>query len=66
VQVELVEALGNDTYLTVSLAGVSHPLRVRVSPDRLVRIGEQIWLAIAPDKIHLFEPRTSKAIRLDR
>lgn len=64
VQVELVEALGNDTYLTVSLAGVSHPLRVRVPPDRPVRMGEKIWLAIAPDKIHLFEPRTSQAIRL--
>jgi multiple sugar transport system ATP-binding protein len=62
VQVELVEALGNDTYLSVSLAGAS-PLQARVPADQLIQIGERIWLSIAVDKIHLFDPQTGIAIR---
>jgi multiple sugar transport system ATP-binding protein len=62
VQVELVEALGNDTYLSVSLAEAS-TLQVRIPPDQLVQIGEQLWLSIAADKIHLFDPQTGIAIR---
>jgi multiple sugar transport system ATP-binding protein len=64
VQVELVEALGNDTYLTVSLAEAS-PLQVRTTPDQLVQIGDQLWLSMVVDKIHLFDPQTGLAVRPD-
>jgi multiple sugar transport system ATP-binding protein len=64
VQVELVEALGNDTYLTVSLAEAS-PLQVRTPPDQLVQIGDRLWLSLVVDKIHLFDPKTGVAIRPD-
>jgi multiple sugar transport system ATP-binding protein len=60
--VELVEALGNETYLSVSLAEAS-PLQVRIPPDQFVHIGEQLWLAMVADKIHLFDPETGIAIR---
>lgn len=60
VQVELVEALGNETYLSVRLGDT--PLQVRIAPDRAVQIGEQLMLAIAPEKIHLFDPETGNAI----
>ena len=60
VLVELVEALGNETYLSVRLGDT--PLQVRIPPDRPARIGEQLMLAIAPDKIHLFDPETGSAI----
>jgi multiple sugar transport system ATP-binding protein len=62
VQVDLVEALGNDTYLSVSLADKS-TLQARIPPDQFVQIGERLWLAIASDKIHLFDPQTGMAIR---
>jgi multiple sugar transport system ATP-binding protein len=62
VQVELVEALGNDTYLSVSLAEASN-LQVRIPPDQRVQIGERLWLSMATDKIHLFDPQTGLAIR---
>jgi multiple sugar transport system ATP-binding protein len=62
VQVDLVEALGNDTYLSVTFAGMA--MQVRVAPDRLVRVGEELWLAIALDKIHLFDLDTGLAIVL--
>ncbi len=61
VQVELVEALGNETFLAVSLAG--EMLQARVEPDRSVRLGEALWLAIALEKIHLFNFETGLAIR---
>jgi multiple sugar transport system ATP-binding protein len=66
VQVELVEALGNETYLAVSLAGlntaVTTAMQVRIAPDRIVSLGEQLWLSLAPDKIHFFDPETGLAI----
>lgn len=61
VKVELVEALGNETFLSVDLAG--DLLQARVEPDRSVRLGEDLWLAIALDKIHLFDFETGLAIR---
>ncbi len=70
VQVELVESLGNDTYLVVSLldsgfhAGNVNALnmQVRIPPDRIVRVGEQLWLSLTPEKIHFFDPETELAI----
>ena len=66
VQVDLVEALGNDTYLSIHLtdaASTASNLQVRIPPDRPVRLGEQLWLSLASDKIHLFDPQTGLAIR---
>ncbi|HEY9596147.1 MAG TPA: ABC transporter ATP-binding protein [Cyanophyceae cyanobacterium] len=64
VQVDLVEALGNDTYLSVSLTD-DLTLQVRVPPDHVVQIGDRLWLSIVPEKIHLFDPQTGIAIRPD-
>jgi len=58
VQVELVEALGSETYLAVSLVGASADaslLQARIEPDRPVSLGEQLWLSMSADKIHLFD-----------
>lgn len=66
VQVELVEALGSETILVASLVGATPEtptLQARIEPDRPVRLGDQLWLSIAPDKLHLFDPETGQAIR---
>jgi multiple sugar transport system ATP-binding protein len=68
VQVDMVENLGNDTFLAVRLAepgsdaNTGNYLQVRVPPDRLVHIGEQLWLSLSPGKIHFFDPETELAI----
>ncbi|MGI2904144.1 ABC transporter ATP-binding protein [Tolypothrix sp. VBCCA 56010] len=68
VEVDLVENLGNDTYLAVKLlepnqtTSTSNYLQVRVPPDRTIRIGEQLWLSLTPDKIHFFDSETEEAI----
>lgn len=69
VQVDLVENLGNDTFLAVKLtasesqvANSDNYLQVRIPPDRLIRLGEQLWLSLSPDKIHFFDPETELAI----
>jgi len=66
VQVELVEALGNDTYLSVSPSGLNTAatasLQVRITPDQFVRVGQQLWLSLEREKIHFFDPDTDLAI----
>ncbi len=65
VRVSRVEALGSETYLTVQFESEpdSLPLQVRTESDRLVKPGETLWLAIAPNKIHLFDDATGEAIQ---
>ncbi|MBF2063684.1 MAG: ATP-binding cassette domain-containing protein [Calothrix sp. C42_A2020_038] len=70
VQVELVENLGNDTFLAAQLiipgfqdhSFASNSLQVRIPPDRTVRMGENTWLSITPEKLHFFDPDTELAI----
>jgi multiple sugar transport system ATP-binding protein len=66
VKVELVEALGSETYLSVRLldSAAVPPilLQARIEADHPVKPGDDLWLAIAPDKIHLFHPTTQQAI----
>ncbi|MGK7948728.1 MAG: ABC transporter ATP-binding protein [Xenococcaceae cyanobacterium] len=55
VVVDLVEALGNETYLSVHLARAKNStLRVKIPGDRPINIGETLYLAIDLNKIHLF------------
>ncbi|WP_413199162.1 ABC transporter ATP-binding protein [Nostoc piscinale] len=69
VKVDLVENLGNDAFLSVRLTEPDSPidpnapyLQVRVPTDRQLKIGEQLWLSINPEKIHFFDPETELAI----
>lgn len=56
-----IEALGSETYLTVQFG--DERLQARVEPDRSFAIGEELWLAIASDKVHLFDVDTGVALR---
>jgi multiple sugar transport system ATP-binding protein len=65
--VETVEALGNDTYIAVKVQDLEQAdltIQVRVAPDKLVAVGEEVWLSVAIDKVHLFDRDTGLAIRL--
>ncbi|MBD2268487.1 ABC transporter ATP-binding protein [Anabaena sp. FACHB-1391] len=68
VKVDLVENLGNDTFLSVKISDpdVHHPdgqsLQVRVPPDRVINVDEQLWLSFVPDKLHFFDTETQLAI----
>jgi multiple sugar transport system ATP-binding protein len=69
VQVDLVENLGNDSFLAVKIAEpgsqratTANSLQVRIPPDRFVKAGEQLWLSLTPEKIHFFDPETELAI----
>lgn len=73
VQVELVEALGHETYLSTTMQQPtgsastldlpSSTLHSRIDPDQTVRVGESLWLSVQVDKVHLFEPETGRALR---
>jgi multiple sugar transport system ATP-binding protein len=69
VKVDLVENLGNDSFVCVRISPtesqIEHRenyLQVRVPPDRLVRVGEELWLSLNPEKLHFFDPQTELAI----
>jgi multiple sugar transport system ATP-binding protein len=56
VKVDLVEALGNDTYLSVHLDGdINTNLQVRISPDYPVKTGDYLWLSLDLTKVHFFD-----------
>jgi len=67
VRVDLVEALGSETYLSVSLSGdpTAQSLQVRTDPDHPITLGEELWLSMNPEKIHLFDADTGMAIQAD-
>ena len=68
VKVDLVENLGNDTFLAVKISDPDlqnvdgQTLQVRVPPDRFIKINDQLWLSFVPDKLHFFDPKTELAI----
>ncbi|MBD0334650.1 MAG: ABC transporter ATP-binding protein [Cyanobacteria bacterium Co-bin13] len=60
-EVSRVEALGSETYLSVQFEGET--LQARIGPDHAVRLGDSVWLAIAADKVHLFDPDSGRSLR---
>jgi multiple sugar transport system ATP-binding protein len=63
--VETVEALGNDTYIAVKILDLDRAdliVQVRIAPDKVVTIGEEVWLSPTTEKIHLFDPDTGLAL----
>jgi multiple sugar transport system ATP-binding protein len=64
-RIEMVEALGTDTFIIVQLHGLKDrdlKVQVRVPADRSMSIGQEVWLSLTPDKIHLFDPETTLAL----
>ena len=59
--VELTEALGSETYVYGSFEGT--PIVAKIDGDRQVQVGDQIWLAVNPEKCHLFDHATGLAMR---
>ncbi|MBQ1518862.1 MAG: sn-glycerol-3-phosphate ABC transporter ATP-binding protein UgpC [Ruminococcus sp.] len=58
--VEITEMMGAETYLYLVCEGI--PLTARVSPRSTARPGDDIKVAIDPNRIHIFDKETEKAI----
>jgi len=56
VEVDLVEALGNDTYIFGHLE--SESITARIAPDYCIKPGQYISLSINLEKVHFFDPKT--------
>ena len=64
IEVDLVEALGNETYISAHLTAQSETtLTVSLPAEQPVRVGDRLWLKINPTKIHLFTVDDGQAIR---
>ncbi|MBR4554632.1 MAG: sn-glycerol-3-phosphate ABC transporter ATP-binding protein UgpC [Ruminococcus sp.] len=58
--VEVTEMMGAETYLYLTCEGI--PLTARVSPRSTARPQDDIKIAIDPNRIHLFDKDTEKAV----
>lgn len=61
--IELVEPLGSDTLIHVSMAG--QDVIVRVSPELRPVTGDQLNLRPIKGKVHLFNPDTGECLKLN-
>ncbi len=59
--VEVVETLGAEVILSLTMAGV--PVRARVKADTRAKVSETIDLFLNMDKLHLFDTETEEVIR---
>lgn len=65
VEVDLVETLGNETYVFAHLtAQPDRSLTISLPPDKPVAVGDRLWLAINLNKIHLFTVDEGRAIAI--
>lgn len=63
VTVDLVEALGSETFIYAHLtADANNTMTVSLPPDKPVGVGDSLWLAIDINKIHLFTVDDGRAI----
>lgn len=63
ITVDLVEALGSETYISAHLAADPNAmLTVSLPPDKPIAIGDNLWLGIDINKIHLFSVDDGRAI----
>ncbi|NJL48820.1 MAG: ABC transporter ATP-binding protein [Leptolyngbyaceae cyanobacterium SM2_5_2] len=58
-----LEALGSETYLTVTTQRLT--LQAKIPPDQGVQVGDEVWLAISPEKVHLFDAVTERSLWLE-
>jgi multiple sugar transport system ATP-binding protein len=66
IEVDLVEALGNETYVVAHLVtDVQTILSISLPPEKLIAIGDILWLAVDIHKIHLFTVDNGRAIALE-
>lgn len=61
-RVEQVEALGSETFVVGKLQGTDVVIQARVEADKPVAIGDEVWLSMRLEKLHLFDPETERAI----
>ncbi|MFN4280205.1 ABC transporter ATP-binding protein [Thermosynechococcus sp.] len=62
VEVDLVEALGNETGLMVHLSATGETLRVRLPGQHAIRRGDRLYLRPDPQHLHFFDKKTGQRL----
>jgi multiple sugar transport system ATP-binding protein len=57
---ELVEPVGNETFLTARAGEVE--LVLRTPPQTPARVGEHVTLSFRPERLHLFDAATGRRV----
>jgi multiple sugar transport system ATP-binding protein len=62
--VDVIEALGNDTFLTTHPTEIATTtIRVRTEPTEIFRPQQSLWLSLDVDNVHFFDPDTEMSLR---
>ena len=59
-RIEGIEPVGNEIF--VNMSSGQHALTMRVAPQSLPAVGEQIRVAIHPQGLHFFNPETGERL----
>jgi multiple sugar transport system ATP-binding protein len=59
-QIELIEPVGNEAFLTARVGDLE--LVLRMPPRSVPQIGEQVTLIFAPERLHLFDAHTGRRL----
>ncbi|MGF1603724.1 MAG: ABC transporter ATP-binding protein [Thermosynechococcaceae cyanobacterium] len=62
VEIELVEALGAETYLSCAIVGDTSLFQAKIPPEQRVEIGDTLFLAPQLEHIHLFDSETGMSL----
>ncbi|GAB4378698.1 MAG: sn-glycerol-3-phosphate ABC transporter ATP-binding protein UgpC [Calditrichia bacterium] len=60
IQVDVVEPIGNEIFVYFSENG--HNFCMRMSPERIHKVGERVQIALDLDKIYIFNPESEERI----
>ena len=58
--IELIEPVGNETFLTVRAAEVE--LVLRTPPQKLPQVGDPVTLSFTPERLHLFDAASGRRL----
>lgn len=61
-RVEAVEALGAETVLITEIEAVDEVIRARLGRDSTARLGDEICIEADVNRVHLFDPDSSRSI----
>ena len=62
-RVATVEALGAETLLILEIDGIEEMVRARLDRDSPARLGDEILIRVDVNRVHLFDPETSRSIK---
>lgn len=63
VTINQIELLGAESHIYGLLAGTDQPIMIRLSADKHIKVGEQVFVEILPKFMHFFAMQTEESLK---